>query len=32
LIEELKSLNYNPHRHSYLKREVEAIVRHLGEP
>ena len=32
LVEELKSMNYNPHRHSYLKREVEAIVRHLGEP
>ena len=32
LVEELKSQNYHPHRHSYLKPEVEAIVRHLGAP
>ena len=32
LMEELNSLRYNAHRHSFLKPEVEAIVRHLGEP
>ena len=32
LVEELKALHYHPHRHSFLKREVEAIGRHLGEP
>ena len=30
LVEELRTLNYQPHRHSFLKPEVEAIVRHLG--
>ena len=32
LAEELRALNYQPHRHSFLKHEVEAIVKHLGEP
>ena len=32
LVEELRALNYQPHRHSFLKPEVEAIVKHLGEP
>ena len=32
LVDELKSMNYNPRRHTFLKPEVEAIVRHLGEP
>lgn len=32
LVEELRALNYQPHRHSFLKHEVEAIVKHLGEP
>ena len=29
---ELKNLRYNPKRHSFMKREVAAIVKHLGEP
>ena len=32
LMQELRSLNYNPKRRTVLKPEVEAIVRHLGEP
>lgn len=32
LSEELRSMHYNPRRHTFLKPEVEAIVRHLGEP
>ena len=32
LMQELRSLNYNPKRRTFLKPEVEAIVRHLGEP
>ena len=32
LADELRHLGYNPFRHSFLKPEVEAIVRHLGEP
>lgn len=32
LLDELKALHYRPHRHTFLKPEVEAIVRHLGEP
>jgi len=32
LVDELKSMNYNPRRHTFLKPEVEAIVRHLGTP
>ena len=29
---ELNEMRYNPHRHTFLKHEVEAIVKHLGEP
>ncbi len=32
LMEELKSMNYNPKRRTFLRPEVEAIVKHLGEP
>ena len=32
LMQELRSLNYNPKRRTFLKPEVEAIVHHLGEP
>ena len=32
LMEELRALQYQPRRHTFLPREVEAIVRHLGEP
>ena len=32
LMAELSSMNYNPKRHTFLKPEVEAIVKHLGEP
>lgn len=32
LMAELQSLNYNPKRRTFLKPEVEAIIRHLGEP
>ena len=32
LVSELHSLNYNPKRRTFLRSEVEAIVRHLGEP
>ena len=32
LLEELKSIHYQPRRHTFLKHEVEAIVKHLGEP
>ena len=32
LMQEFRSLNYNPKRRTFLKPEVEAIVRHLGEP
>ena len=32
LMSELQSLNYNPKRRTFLRPEVEAIVRHLGEP
>ncbi|MBQ8771388.1 MAG: DUF4248 domain-containing protein [Bacteroides sp.] len=32
LMQELRSLNYNPKRRTFLRPEVEAIVRHLGEP
>ena len=32
LLEELRSMHYNARRHTFLKPEVEAIVRHLGEP
>jgi hypothetical protein len=29
---ELKKMNYNPKRRTFLIPEVEAIVKHLGEP
>ena len=29
---ELQSMGYNRRRHTFLRAEVEAIVRHLGEP
>ena len=29
---ELNEMRYNPRRHTFLKHEVEAIVKHLGEP
>ena len=32
LLEELKSIHYQPRRPTFLKPEVEAIVKHLGEP
>ena len=32
LVEELQSMNYNPRRRTFLKPEVEAIVKHLGTP
>ena len=32
LLVELKDLHYNPRRHCFMKREVAAIVKHLGEP
>ena len=32
LKKELESMRYNPRRHTFLKAEVEAIVKHLGEP
>ena len=32
LLEELKSIHYKTRRHTFLKHEVEAIVKHLGEP
>ena len=32
LLEELRGMHYNVRRHTFLKSEVEAIVRNLGEP
>ena len=32
LMAELKKMNYNPKRRTFLIPEVEAIVKHLGEP
>ena len=32
LMAELDAMGYNKYRHTFLKREVECIVRHLGEP
>lgn len=32
LMAELATMGYNKYRHTLFKREVEAIVRHLGEP
>ena len=31
-MEELHALGYNKFRHSFLKQEVEVIVKYLGEP
>ena len=32
LMAELATMGYNKNRHILLRREVEAIVKHLGEP
>lgn len=32
LTEELRGMGYNPSLHSFMKREVEVIIKHLGEP
>ena len=32
LVSELESLKYYPKRRTFLPREVEAIVKHFGEP
>ena len=32
LMEELAAMGYDKYRHTLRRREVEAIVRHLGEP
>lgn len=32
LMEELRVLGYNKYRHSFLKQEVQVIVKYLGEP
>ena len=32
LMQELDAMHYNPKRRSFLKPEVEAIIKHLGEP
>ena len=32
LMEELQGLGYNKYRHSFLKQEVQVIVKYLGEP
>ena len=32
LVQELDALHYNPKRRTFLKPEVAAIVKHLGEP
>lgn len=32
LTSELERIGYNKHRHVFLKREVELIIRFLGEP
>ncbi len=32
LCNELNCIGYNHNRHSFLKREVEVIVKYLGEP
>lgn len=32
LTAELEAVGYNKYRHSFLKREVDIIVKHLGEP
>ena len=32
LVDELEAVGYNKYRHSFLKQEVEIIVKYLGEP
>ena len=32
LMSELEAVGYNKYRHSFLKQEVEIIVKYLGEP
>lgn len=32
LVRDLERIGYNVHRHRFLRKEVELIVRHLGEP
>ena len=32
LMQELDAMHYNPKRRTFLKPEVEAIIKHLGEP
>lgn len=32
LVQDLENIGYNVHRHRFLRKEVELIVRHLGEP
>lgn len=32
LVRDLEDIGYNVHRHRFLRKEVELIVRHLGEP
>ena len=32
LMNELNGMGYNKYRHCFLKQEVEAIVKYLGEP
>ena len=32
LMEELEAMGYNKYRHSFLKQEVQVIVKYLGEP
>lgn len=32
LLEELHAVGFNPRRHCFLKREVEIITKHLGDP
>lgn len=32
LMAELEAMGYNKYRHTLFKREVQAIVKHLGEP
>ena len=31
LLSEMESIRYNAHRHTLLKSEVEAIIKHLGD-
>jgi hypothetical protein len=31
-MQELDAMHYNPKRRTFLKPEVEAIIKHLGEP